>query len=506
MDEKTLARAFLEYNGTSPELRETYAEQWFNYHFDNFVQFDDLVKLQQAGVTHLRVPLPHWILGNMDEEDEEWIVGHRWQAFVKVCRWARQLGLQVWPDLHTAPKSQNGFDNSGQSLPYTTCQVWINDPVNVNRSLAVIGEIAHAVVDADLQDVVTGMGLLNEPYADCDMATYRDFIDRGLDIVRATLGADTTVYVSDLFQATNFNDGSWWLDASQYNNTFLDSHYYQVFDETTRALSPRQHIAFTCENHARRATSCCYQDAPQYNTTPSAAVSRMVGEWSASFDSLPNQRVTEVMEGIAQTGVAPYWDRQLSAERQDFLRHYIQAQMVTWEAAEAGTASAWFYWTLKMEGGAFAEWSFLRGVEEGWFPTPLPPPHVPSQERFGTCQDILFRTKDDMSIVHEFPDPTQVWTPSSVVIDDDVVLSHGDSLLRNKTSTSTTTTDTLHAGGGPNNNHHAVIHFLEHWQLPLGALALAVGVVGFRLIKKYCKRSKYSPIGGTTQEVMTINV
>jgi hypothetical protein len=27
----------------------------------------------------------------------------------------------------------------------------------------------------------------------------------------------------------------------------------------------------------------------------------------------------------------------------------------------------WFYWSLKMEGGAFIEWDFLRGVREGWF-------------------------------------------------------------------------------------------------------------------------------------------
>ena len=27
--------------------------------------------------------------------------------------WCKEEGIQVWPDLHTAPGSQNGFDNSG---------------------------------------------------------------------------------------------------------------------------------------------------------------------------------------------------------------------------------------------------------------------------------------------------------------------------------------------------------------------------------------------------------
>jgi hypothetical protein len=137
-----------------------------------------------------------------------------------------------------------------------------------------------------------------------------------------------------------------------------------------------------------------------------------------------------IMKGIAANGTAPFLDRAISNKRKAFLLNFVQAQMVTYEAAGSG----WFYWTLKTEGGAFAEWNFLRGLKEGWIPK-IPPANVSSVDLYGTCENIIFRTKDDMDIVHEFPDPTSLdpnnnW--QGVVIDDDVVVSHGNSLLKGK--------------------------------------------------------------------------
>jgi glucan 1,3-beta-glucosidase len=102
VDEWHLAAAF---NNT--EL----TERWINHHFDHFLTRDDLILMKQAGLTHLRVPLPHWTLGNV-AFNEPWVPGDRWKYFVRMCKWARDIGLEVWPNLHTAPGSQNGFDVS----------------------------------------------------------------------------------------------------------------------------------------------------------------------------------------------------------------------------------------------------------------------------------------------------------------------------------------------------------------------------------------------------------
>jgi hypothetical protein len=84
-------------------------------------------------------------------------------------------------------------------------------------------------------------------------------------------------------------------------------------------------------------------------------------------------------------------------------------------------------------GGAFAEWDFLRGIREGWIPR-IPPPHVSSVDLYGSCYDVLFQTKDDMSIVNEFPDPSSLdlnnW--QSIPISDDVVVSHGQSVSKDE--------------------------------------------------------------------------
>lgn len=436
LDEYTLAQAFGGRNNS------VVAEAWINSHLQNFITKEDVQAIAEAGITHLRVPLPHWILGEQYFfGDELWIVGQRWEYFLQLCQWAREFHLQLWPDIHTAPGSQNGFDNGGRSSRNITCTGWSKHPSHVQHSLNVIRDITAAIRDLGFHDVVTGFGLLNEPFKDCNPTVYRQFLDDGLDIVRLYLGPKAHVYVGDLFSAPQFNDGQWWLDADRYYNTYLDSHYYHVFAQPTRALSPRQHIALVCQNEFRDAISCCYQNPwrpPQFlwmgghstNAKPSQGVKRIVGEWSAAADSLPVSLLDQIMQSIAQTGIAYQLDRTLSPARMDFLKHFIQAQMVAYEAKDVGTSQGWFYWTAKMEGGAFAEWDFLRGVREGWMP-PIVSPNQTSQDMFGSCYDIIFRTNDDDDILAEFPRkedlPPNAWIGPP--IDDDVVVSHGDSLL-----------------------------------------------------------------------------
>ena len=110
--------------------------------------------------------------------------------------------------------------------------------------------------------------------------------------------------------------------------------------------------------------------------------------------------------------------------------------MVVYEAKNVGVSRGWFYWTFKVEGGAFAEWDYLRGIREGW--VPKTERGIASVDQFGSCEDIIFKTEDDVSIVHEFPDPKSFpegvnW--QGVAIDDDVVVSHGQSLIDNTITT-----------------------------------------------------------------------
>lgn len=369
MDEWHLSRAFSENEATRQA-----GTQWFNHHFDNFVTKQDLMDLQAAGITHLRVPLPHWILGDITK-NEPWIAGDRWKYFVRVCHWVREINsrimnpaerLQLWPNIHTAPGSQNGFDNSGIQNTVKTCGGWSDNPRNVQRSLDVLLEVSVALKDADVLDVVTGLGLLNEPFGDCNKFIYQKFLEDGITIVRRILGKDISIYMSDLFQASLFNNGKFGREpADFYENTFLDSHYYHIFSPEDRTMTPQDHVDQVCHPaHGERVEDCCFLDEPT-NTVPLPAngTKRIVAEWTGAFDSMPGEVLKPVMKGIYEHGVAPLMDRQLSDERKSFLTKFIQSQIVSYEAAEFGDLSyGWFFWNFKMEGGAYIEWDMCKST------------------------------------------------------------------------------------------------------------------------------------------------
>lgn len=409
------------------------AKEYMTFHWENFITKDDVQFLAEvAGVEYVKVPVPHYAMNDI-LDDEPWVDG-QWMYFVRFVGWARQHGIQVWIDMHTTFGTQSGFENSGESLPESPeCKHWINSPVKLERNIKAIKAMAQAVMDDNLRDVVTGFGILNEPYSDCPTAQIKKYSNDALKAVREIMGFDTAVYMSDSSNAAVWNDG-WWTDSSVHDNTYIDSHYYHVFSEHERGLSPKQHIAYTCAKLARETASCCYEDFPK-NTKVSDGVSRIVGEWSAGYDILPSEMTNKIMHAIHDPSIqkALLMDRKLSEERQEFLKNHVKAQMVSYESAETGASSGWFFWTLKMEGGAFAEWDFMRGTEEGWIPK-IPTNQTDSMSVFGSCHEIAAKTSDSMSIIQQFPDPKKVKTRPSYTIDDDFVVSHGKTKLKSATN------------------------------------------------------------------------
>lgn len=198
------------------------AEKYFAFHFDNFVGKSDVIALNDAGVTHVKVPMPYWIKGEI-MNDEPWI-GGRWLYFIRFVGWCREYGIEVWVDIQTAPGSQNGFDHSGQLLILPTCMHWSSSAENVERSLQAVNEIAQGIMDDSLRDVVTGFGILHEPFSDCDSNVIRDFSNKGFETVRSIMGSDTHIFMGDTFDAVGWNNG-WWTDPG-HSRTYLDSHYF----------------------------------------------------------------------------------------------------------------------------------------------------------------------------------------------------------------------------------------------------------------------------------------
>ena len=235
-DEWTFASAF--------EDKEV-LKKYLDIHYENFLTRDNIAKIKASGATHVRVPLGHWITGNI-ADDEPYVEGG-WKYFNRLVEWCREEGLQIWPDLHTAPGSQNGFDNSGR-LGTEKCTGWDNGgnltdgwqlPTNVARTLEILNDISSKMKDDKMLDVVTGFGMLNEP-AYCDKHTLEIFYNLGLKILRRNMGKDIGIYIGDEFRPDLWND-FWALE--EYKGTYLDSHTYHPFEPHARHLSPRQQIA-----------------------------------------------------------------------------------------------------------------------------------------------------------------------------------------------------------------------------------------------------------------------
>jgi len=437
-DPFTLMSAF-----TETTIRRRYME----YHWDNFVTHDDIVKLSDAGITHVRVPVPFWILEDEDlwntqSVQEPWVSGG-WMYFIRLVSWCRQQKIEVWPDVHVPTSMMTGMKSKDHSM---------------QRTLDALETMVKAIQEDGLDDVVTGVGILSAipeksgeaVIPNCTPQDMEEYYNEALRIVRSTLGDDVAVYQSDLWnKAEDWNHG-WWTDTRNHHDTFLGSSYKfrSVETPSARHLSPKQHVALVCQDFDRETSSCCYEDSQ--NTRPAAGISRIVGEWSAAYDVDPAAKLQQVMNGIAKSGTIPE-DRPASKERIDFLRQFVKAQMVTYESPSSSpdVSSGWFFSNFKMEGTAFPEYDYLHGLQDGWISPTL---ESDLQSRYGSCYDILQETSDESrGVVDEFPPPSRGQKYED--FNDDVVTSHGN--IKGKNGyTNNNYGKTSNTNGGYTNNNY----------------------------------------------------
>ncbi len=116
-----------------------------------------------------------------------------WPYLLQALNWARSNSLHVILDLHGAPGSQNGYDNSGQATPNPA---WGADPTSVPRTLDIIKFIAE-----NIGGMIDILELINEPVASLpnvgnNLASY---YKQGYQVVRTATGNGLQVMISDGF-------------------------------------------------------------------------------------------------------------------------------------------------------------------------------------------------------------------------------------------------------------------------------------------------------------------
>ncbi|KAG2022873.1 exo-beta-1,3-glucanase [Coprinopsis cinerea AmutBmut pab1-1] len=323
-------------------------------HWETWITEKDFEDIAAAGLNHVRLPIGYWAFEVAP--DEPYIQGQL-EYLDRAITWAQKYNLKVIIDLHGAPGSQNGFDNSGQKMDYPT---WHTKQSNVDRTNAVIQRIADLYKDRT--GVVPAIAPLNEPAgffgADVLSVTRQYWLD-SYGNIRYPYGNDATsntvVIIHDAFEPTaNWKD---FMPYPQYEGVILDTHIYQVFNNDQVAWSEDQHIRGICDRASAMTDSGMWTVVGEWSPARTDCTKYLNGRGIGNRyeGTYPGSTRVGSCEGL--TGDASSF----SASYKTFLRKFWEAQTITYEKGQG-----WIQWTWKAEQAD--DWSYQAGLENGWIP------------------------------------------------------------------------------------------------------------------------------------------
>jgi glucan 1,3-beta-glucosidase len=143
--------------------------------------------MKSAGLNAIRIPIGYWAVDVLS--DEPYVTG-QYPYLIQAVQWSSEFGFQVMIDLHGAPGSQNGQDNSGLIGPV----LFPSNSSNSDRSLDVLRNLTEEFSQDIYGGAVTAIELLNEPRLDDEnfpMSQLKDFYDDGVEVVSsASVGSN----------------------------------------------------------------------------------------------------------------------------------------------------------------------------------------------------------------------------------------------------------------------------------------------------------------------------
>nr|POE90033.1 putative glucan 1,3-beta-glucosidase a [Quercus suber] len=336
-------------------------------HWNTFYNLDDFQAIRAAGLNTVRIPIGYWAV-DLDDTVEPYVSG-QFPYLIRAVHWATQSGLQVLIDLHGAPGSQNGQDNSGLIGPV----LFPANSTNADRSLNVLRNLTEEFAQSDVYgDTVVGVELLNEPRLSDDgfpMSQLQDFYSDGANTVSAAdAGMNVTIHgkskipfhkvvaCNETARADRMPppDAFWgpayWANYNPYANSSgpanrltLDTHQYYAF-------APLNNLP-----HATILASVCnISQLLKQPRTQSGIPPTVVGEWSLETGSAPD----------SHNGRHGADDQ----ARRTWFRLLFEAQHAAYSPSAPGQSSlGWIFWAWKTEYD-IDTWSYRNGLAEGYIP------------------------------------------------------------------------------------------------------------------------------------------
>eukprot|EP01102_Stenamoeba_stenopodia_P014851 TRINITY_DN4992_c0_g1_i1.p1 TRINITY_DN4992_c0_g1~~TRINITY_DN4992_c0_g1_i1.p1 ORF type:complete len:552 (+),score=124.99 TRINITY_DN4992_c0_g1_i1:59-1657(+) len=319
-------------------LGQEAASQQLTAHWESWFTEEDAAQIAKLGLNTIRIPVGYWVFGDVPP-----FVGGI-EQLDRGVQIAAQYNLAVLIDLHGAPGSQNGFDNSGRACGKCAgicppAPVWAVTPEYINQTIDVLVRLATRYVD---NDNVFGIELLNEPRWDTDLNTLYDFYTRAYYAIRA-VAPDLTIVFHDSFR---YNAWVGFMTPQQgFTNIIIDTHVYEAFSPSDIQNSESGHLTEACGY----ATMINYMQCMEQPV--------IAGEWSlATTDCAP------WLLGFEQNATAPSLG--VPCPHNDtnaFMVQYAANQINTFERGKG-----WIFWNFKTENQA--QWSWFDAVAAGWLP------------------------------------------------------------------------------------------------------------------------------------------
>ncbi|TXT12901.1 hypothetical protein VHUM_01302 [Vanrija humicola] len=325
-------------------------------HWDTFYTEADFAQIAAAGLNHVRIPVPHY--GWQLAPGEPYIQGQA-PYLDRAVGWARNHGLKVLIELHTAPGSQNGYDNSGHRGTAT----WHTNANNLAITKQVLELLSRKYSD---WQVVTAIGILNEPAGYLSpslLSTTRQFYYDAYGATRypwAPQGSGAksglAIVISDAFQPSSYWNGAY--QEPNFESMLLDHHYYQSFTPSMLQWSWGDKVRGACAEAKSLASSPLWLVVGEWSPAATDCAKYLNGRGiGARYDgSYPGSSYVGSCQGL--TGKA----NTLRGDFKEFMRQYWDIQTQGFE----NNGQGWIMWTWKAE--AADEWSYAGGLAGGWIP------------------------------------------------------------------------------------------------------------------------------------------
>ena len=350
------------------QLSKEVYEARIKIHRAEYITERDFTRIKSMGMDAVRIPVPYIIFG-----DREPFIGCVEELDKAFC-WAEKYGLQILIDLHTAPDSQNGFDNGGIS---GVCK-WSQEPDEVEFELSVLERLAkrygtrpglwgiEILNEPILEDMWTTMDVANR-YKPADpekargsrpntMEFIRSFYLEAYDRIRKYMPDEKYVVIHDAFELKAWKE---FMREDKYKNVVLDTHQYLMVAE---ALGCEQTVeSYTA--YIRGTLAKDIEEMQQYFPV-------ICGEWclfnslACGCDTKGGQSVLNGVEGAPAEVVSP-------EEKKRIYSALAKEQLDAWKKG-----SGYFYWSYKLlvdtvnDAGwiGWDSWDFGRCTDFGWFP------------------------------------------------------------------------------------------------------------------------------------------